>query len=446
MSRAVAALRPVALLRWATPAIVFAALFVALTLVNGGPAPTPPVTEGPSVADLAREPTGRGTEALVESLQAAVRENPDVATGYALLGDAYYQRARESGDPSYYSRAEGSFEAALDRDPREVTATIGMGTLALARHDFRRGLKLGERAAEWTPDLVRPYAVIADAQIELGLYRDAARVLERMAALKPTLATYSRISYYRELHGDLRGAVRAMRLAVSAGGGSAEGSAYVQSLLGNLQFDRGRYAEAARAYRQARAVDRSFLPAQAGLARLDAGRGHFSRAIGRYRQVVERLPLPEYAVALGETEQAAGRAAAAHHDFALVQTEVRLLHANGVNTDADLALFEANHGDPARAVVLGRRAWSAAPSVRSADSYSWALYQAGRVGAATRLSARAMKLGSRDPYFLYHAGMIARRAGRSGAARRLLGRLLAQSPRFNALYAPRARLALEELG
>ena len=47
-----------------------------------------------------------------------------------------------------------------------------------------------------------------------------------------------------------------------------------------------------------------------------------------------------------------------------------------------------------------------------------------------------MTLGSRDPYFLFHAGMIARRAGATGEARRLLGRLVAQSPRFNPLYGP----------
>jgi tetratricopeptide (TPR) repeat protein len=266
-----------------------------------------------------------------------------------------------------------------------------------------------------------------------------------MARLKPTLATYSRISYYRELGGDLDGAVGAMRLAVSAGGGSAEGAAYVYSLLGTLELDRGRYGAAERAYREALAGNPSYPAAEAGLARLDAGRGSFAPAIRRYRQVVERIPLPEYAVGLAETEQAAGKVAAARRDYAVVQAEVRLLRANGVNADVDLALFEANHGDPSRALKLGGRAWASAPSVRSADAYSWALYKANRIGAARRYSKRAMRLGSRDPYFLYHAGMIARRAGETGSARRLLGRLVAQSPRFSPLYGPRARHALESL-
>jgi hypothetical protein len=56
-----------------------------------------------------------------------------------------------------------------------------------------------------------------------------------------------------------------------------------------------------------------------------------------------------------------------------------------------------------------------------------------------------MRLGSRDPEFLYHAGMIAKAAGAYGRARQLLSSLLEQAPRFNALYAPRAQRALDRL-
>ena len=41
--------------------------------------------------------------------------------------------------------------------------------------------------------------------------------------------------------------------------------------------------------------------------------------------------------------------------------------------------------------------------------------------------------------------MIARGAGRDAEARRLLGRLVAQSPRFNPLYGPEAERVLERL-
>jgi tetratricopeptide (TPR) repeat protein len=424
---------------------VFVGVLAVLALVNGstGTAPAPDSDGGGS--SIARQVASLDTEQQIAQLQATVQAQPDDAQSYALLGDAYYQRARETGDPSYYTRADGSFAAALDRDPTNVTAATGQATLALARHDFQGGLELAEHARSLAPGLAGAYAPLADAQIELGRYGGAAKTLNRLARLKPNLTAYARISYFRELHGDLHGALQAMRLAVSAGAGGPEGEAYVQSLLGKLEADGGRYGAAERAYRQALAIDPGYPQADAGLASVEAGSGDFDAAVRRYRDVVERLPLPEYAIALGETEEAAGRAAAAQGDYGLVGAEIRLLKANGVNTDVDLALFEANHGSPDRAVRLGRRAWEQAPSVRSADAYAWALYRDGRLGPASRFSARAMRLSSRDPSFLYHAGMIARGTGRDGDARRLLGRLEAQSPHFSPLYAPRAGRALESL-
>ncbi len=431
--------------KWAAlPLAVFAVLIGVFTVANRSSAPKA-FEGGGSASNLARQPTSLDTEGRIRQLQDAVRADPAEARGYAALGDAYYQRARETGDPSYYTRADGSFAAALSRDPANVDATAGQATLALARHDFSGALELAERAKSLAPQMALPYAPLADAQVELGRYGAAARTLNRMVRLKANLTAYARVSYFRELHGDLPGALEAMRLAVSAGAGGPEGEAYVLALQGKLLSDLGRYGSAERAYRQALAISPGYPLALAGIAGVEAGQGHFGPAIRHYRRVVERLPLPEYAIALGETEQAAGRAAAARRDYALVSAEVNLLRANGVNTDVDLALFEANHGSSRQAVAFGRRAWRQAPSVRSADAYSWALHKAGRIGPATRFSEEAMRLGSRDPSFLYHAGMIARRAGRSGQAHRLLGALVAQSPRFSPLYAPPARRALEGL-
>jgi hypothetical protein len=109
-------------------------------------------------------------------------------------------------------------------------------------------------------------------------------------------------------------------------------------------------------------------------------------------------------------------------------------------------LFEANHGSPARAVALARRAWAEAPSVRSADALGWALTSARRPAQGLRWARRALVLGSRDPLFLYHAGMSAKAAGRAAVARAYLSESLALNPRFSPLYAPRAERALKELG
>src|SRR3954470_6505905 len=352
-----------------------------------------------------------GAVALFTALHAPAAHGPRPATPSAdersLIADRDLQRVRETGDASYYVRAEGVLRGA----PRTPAVLTTLGTLALARHDFKGGLEYGLRARRLAPATVKPLGVIVDAQVELGRYRDAGRTLQTMLDEKPNLASYARVSYFRELHGDLDGAVRAMRLAVSAGGVAPENVAYVQSLLGQLEYAHGRLGAARRALRPALARFPLYAPAEAGLARGDAAGGRLRPAIRRLRGVVARLPLPGDVVALGEPALAARLQTRARRDLALVRAEEKLLAANGVNTDTELALYEADHGSPARGVVLARRAWRNAPSVRSADALGWALTSAGQPRLGASWARRALRLGTRDPMFLYHAGVSALRAG-----------------------------------
>ena len=423
-------------------AAAFVAALAAFVAIDGGPARSGLATPG---GDVAVPRPGASTDQLISGYQASVRAVPrDPGLRVALAG-AYLQKVRETGDAGFYARADAVLASARRLAPQDYRVLTTAGTLALARHDFRTGLADGLAARRANPASNAPYPVIVDGLVELGRYPEAGRELQRFVDAKPALASYSRVSYFRELHGDLDGALAAMRLAVSAGGDVAENGAYVQTLLGNLEFDRGGLRAARAAYGAALQAFPRYVPAAAGLARLDAVEGRTDEAVRRYRDVVARLPLPEYVIALGETELAAGRAASAGRDLALVGAEERLLQANGVNTDVELALFEANHGSPTRGVALAQRAWRAAPSVRSADALGWALTRAGRPREGLAWGRRALALGSRDHLFLYHAGMSARAAGHRAAASAYLRGALAGNPRFSPLYAPRARRALEAL-
>jgi tetratricopeptide (TPR) repeat protein len=424
------------------PLLVFAVTLVVFTLVNRSSSPSAPV---PSAEPSGFAGAARSTDERIRSLQGALRSDPKNSSAYALLGNAYLQKVRETADASYYARAELAFERALNQDPRDAGALTGMGALALGRHDFRTGLSYGRRALALAPNVARIYGVIVDALVELGRYAEAGRTLQRMVDLKPNLDSYARVSYFRELHGDLAGATAAMRLAASAAPAAGENRSYIQTLLGNLELQRGRLDAAAVSYRSALAGFPGYAPADAGLARIDAAHGRLEPAIERLRSVTQRLPLPEYVIALGEAELAAGLRADARRDFDLVRAQQRLLGASGVNTDAEIAVFEADHGEPRRAVRLGRRGYAAAPSVRSADALGWALTRGGRPVEGLAYARRALRLGSRDPLFLYHAGMAAQGAGEPEAARRYLSAALAANPRFSPFHAPIARQALRSL-
>ena len=396
----------------------------------------------PRIVDVEALAPGASTDERIAALQEEARAAPAGKRPLAQLGLEYLQKVRETGDVGFYARAE---KALLGANPRDASAVVGLGSLALARHEFRDALDAGRRGQRLQPSAVAPYPVLVDALIELGRYEEAGRALQRFVDRKPGLASYARVSYFRELHGDLDGAVEAMRFAISSGGGAVEATASVQALLGNLELARGRVSAARRAFRAARVAVPGHPAATAGLARVDVANGRLDPAIRRLSALVARLPLLEYVVALGETQLADGRRRPARDSFELVEVQQRLLGGQGVNTDVELAIFEADHGDPRRGVSLARQAWRAAPSVRSADALGWALTKAGRFAEGDRFARRALSLGWRDPMVRYHAALAARAAGRDRAARRLLRDLLSRTPRFSALHAPRARRALEGL-
>ena len=431
--------RPAARLLVTTVAAFALALGV-LSLLDRTPA-GPPAPPAPTVG-ASRGGTDTGAE--VRRLQAAVRMAPEAAGPRAQLAAAYLQRARETGDPSFYVRAEGLVRSALARDPGNAEATVQAGTLALARHDFSSALVLAQRAQRQSggAGAVAPYPVLVDALVELGRYDEAERALQAMVDLKPNLAAYARVSYLRELHGDLDGAAAAMRDAIAAGGPVPEHVASLQTLLAGLELARGRPGAARRATDAALAAVPGYVPALAEDARLRASRGDLGGAVAAWRRVVARRPLPEYVTALGEAELAAGRRARARRDLALVGVQRRLPAAGGVNTDVERAAFEADHGDPRRGVALGRRGWAAAPSVRSADALGWALTRSGRPREGLAWARRALRLGSLDPLLRFHAGMSARAVGRPHEARAHLRTALAHGLRATPWQARQAREAL----
>jgi tetratricopeptide (TPR) repeat protein len=385
------------------------------------------------------------TEEQIARLQEQVREAPSDPQGFADLGAAYLKRQTETEDPALYPKARGAIDAALSLDPNDFSATAGLAQLELSRHHFRRGLALSLRARRISPSTARVDGQVTDAQVELGRYPAAERTLRRYVNRRPELASYARISYYRELHGDIPSALAAMQLAASAAGETSASSSFAQTLLGKLQFDRGAYADAERIYRGVLLRDPSYPDARLGLAAIEAGRDDLDGALAHQRAVQRAVPAPDHAILLGETEEVAGNLEAAADAYAAAAAAFERLDAYGVRIATELAIFEADHGSSTKAVAAGRRAWRATPSVRAADAYSWALSAAGRHRTALRFSHRAMRLGSLDPVFLYHAGIVSRRAGQPQRAEAFLSLLLERSPRFSPLHAPRARAALNRL-
>ncbi|MGH2693343.1 MAG: tetratricopeptide repeat protein [Actinomycetota bacterium] len=398
--------------------------------------PTPRDLVGPVVADASIERT-------ISALQERLRDQKDPHL-LALLGLAYLQRARISADPAYYPKAESSLRASLGlQSDRNPDARLGMGLLALGRHDFVGALRWGRRALEAAPHDPDVRGVLVDALVELGRYQGAKRALQEMVDMRPDLASYARVSYLRELHGDASGALGAMRLARAAAG--AADRAWVEHRLGELFFDKGSLRSARRAYQRSAGLLPDYIPARVGLAKVEAASGHLGSAARILSRVVNSYPLPEAVVLLGDAYSAMGRHGAAERSYDLVHAIDRLYRANGVNTDVELALFEADHGDPLVALDRATAEYERRQSVQVADALAWTLYSTGRYEAARRVARETLRLGTRSALFHFHAGMIDMRLGRLSSARAHLRRALMINPYFSVLHARTARRTLARL-
>ncbi len=399
-----------------------------------------------AMIDLARKAPRPITDRLISSLQQRLRGRPQDTHSLAHLGGAYLQKARETGDPSYYTRAEKVFQSAVEQDPRSAEVLTGMGALCLARHEFQDALQWGQRAIQVNSYKAAAYGVVGDAQIELGDYQKAIETIQKMVNLRPDLSSYSRVSYLRELTGDVPGAIEAMRLAVSAGGPALENTNWCRVQLGNLYFNNGILNAAEQEYLKTLAITPDYAPALFGIARVRAAEENIDAAIAILEHIVASLPLPEYVIELGDLYALSGRTEQARQQYDLVQAIQQLHRDNGVQTDAELAIFQADHDiDLPGALKRARAAMRERPSIVSADVLAWTLYKNGSYTEAASSMEQALRLGAKNASMFFHAGMIHHKLGDHARAIEFLREAMRINPHFSIRYAREAKKLLEEL-
>jgi tetratricopeptide (TPR) repeat protein len=383
----------------------------------------------------------------IAALQRTLRKSPDDAGSLAALGLSYLTKGRLTADPTYYPKAGAVLRRSLlvDRSGN-FRARLGLAVLAAARHDFTRALAWSRAAKRINPFNADIRGVMGDALVELGRYGAAARTLQQMVNLRPDLASYARISYLRELHGDVRGAIRAMSTARDFAGGTGPDAAWASYQLGELYLNSGWPARAGREYRRGMYLAPGYPLPEAGVAKVEAARGDFAAAAATLSEVVKRYPTPELVILLGDLYRAAGNTDQASRQYQLVRAIQGLYRANGVNNDLEVALFDADHGiAPNAAVARARAEYRRRHSIHVADALAWTLYADRRYRPAWRHAHEALRLGTRNALFHFHAGMIAAALHHRSVARRHLATALDINPHFSFLHADEARRTLRRL-
>ncbi|MFF3491566.1 tetratricopeptide repeat protein [Streptomyces sp. NPDC002795] len=384
----------------------------------------------------------------VRAARDATERHPDDPTSWSRLGTAQIEAARTTLDAGRLEAAGKALHRSLDLRPEEnYAAVIGLGQLANAKHDFTEGRTQGLRSTRMAPDRPDGYAVLADAEIQLGHYPAARTAVQRLLDLAPGSAAYSRAAYDLETHGRERDAAIALDRALESASTPDE-SAFAESRSGELAWSSGDIPRAEGHFRRALGLVPDHPYATSGLARVRAAQGRTEEALKLYDRLVERTPVPQFLVeslelrlaaaeSKGEGKRDPGIAAAR----AALDAQLRMAQAAGGPVDPHLALYAADHADPAVAVKLLSHEAEQSRSVIVDDALGWALHRAGQDRKALTHAREAARTGWDNPLFQYHRGAIEAALDNPDAATHLRA-ALDRNPHFSAHHAPRAAALL----
>jgi eukaryotic-like serine/threonine-protein kinase len=246
----------------------------------------------------------------------AIRKDPRFARAHAGLGEAFWRKYQSTRDEKWSIQARDAINEALrldagddsvrlslatiyrgmgrtDRAIEELISVVRtsphsdeahrqLGSAYLAAGKTEPGIDQLREAIRLRPNYMVHHHALGTAYYAAGRFAEAARSFQRIIDLQPDSAIgYSLLGSARHAMDDLEGAAILYERA------AALGSANAHANLGSLQFGRGRYDEAARAYAQAIARDPQAPLLHLNLADAYTRLGRAADALASYRRALE---------------------------------------------------------------------------------------------------------------------------------------------------------------
>ena len=402
------------------------ALLIALLAIPGAAAtaatvstvPVPTVIAG----DAKTASRNLSTTDRITRLETATRNNPDAGEDWRQLGAAYVRRAFETADPAYYPLAESALKRAEKKLGSTPEVLVTKATLALARHRFQDARSLATEVLRQRPGALDGRIALFDADVELGNYDRAFDQIDSLVEERPNVATLSRLSYRRQLTGDLLGAEITMRQAVSAAPAESIDRAIALAYLGDVLLESGRLAAAGRTYEQSLRIEPTNGTAMLGSARVAMARDDARAARIILERLVERIPLPAALGLQADLARASGDQKTATATDQLVDASVALFEANGAVVDAELAILLADRGSGSSSAALraAQRAYAERRTIFTNDAMAWSLFVSGRPKEAVPYARAAVATDPGVSSVRWHAAEVFAAAGDLTAARREL--------------------------
>ena len=241
-----------------------------------------------------------------------IQQNPGDNKSRLKLTQLYIKEARVTGEHGhYYPAALGQLntilaDKSLSDDLRFVALTTKAG-VQLSLHEFKDALQSGNEAARMNPMNAQVYGVLVDAHVELGNYDKAIAMADKMMSIKPDIRSYSRVSYLREIHGDVEGSIDAMKMAVEAGYPGTEESAWAMLTLGEMYKEYVSLDTAEMIFRSILEVRPDYPFAVAAIGDIQMERGELERAEATLKDAMGIIPEVGFYISMAHLYKEQGR-------------------------------------------------------------------------------------------------------------------------------------------
>jgi tetratricopeptide (TPR) repeat protein len=360
-----------------------------------------------------------------------IKKDPFDIKSLMTLTALYLQEARATGNFNYYNGAAlKCISDVLSKDPKNFEALTFKATILLSQHRFAEGLTQANEIQKLYPYNAYVYGLMVDGNVELGNYKAALEAADKMISLRPDTRSYSRIAYLREIHGDIPGAIEAMKMAVDAGVPGDENTEWCRVQSGKLYEKIGKMKEAEMLYRIAADNRQNYPYALSGLARIATRKKEYAEALALYRQADSLIPDHTFKEGMEEVYNLTGETAKAKLMAEEILNYMKQFSGNastneGQNEDHEMAHAYMGVGNYDKALEYALQEYNRRPSnIEVNETAAIVYYNQGDYQKALPYIETALKTNCKNPELLCHAGLIYAKAGKTKEAQLLLNEIM----------------------
>jgi len=327
--------------------IIKSTLFLLLALVIYSCSPDQSSTSDiPLLLDRPIQLAGVEWDKIQNTYQTAkkdLQKNANDTDASLKMAEVFMHEARVTGEHGhYYPSALNVLNNALGyediKKDGKFNALLYKASVLLSQHDFAEAKKLAQEAMSMNPYNAQLYGTLVDAHLELGEYDMAVKMGDKMVSVRPDIRSYSRISYLREVHGDLDGAIEAMSMAAESGYPGLEQTAWAKLTLGGLYEKKGEPEVAAKIYKSILQERENYPFAIAALGKLELEDENFDQAEQLLLKAANIIPEVGYYIDLAHVYKATDQ----NEKFTKTTDEVLVMLQDDVDSGHNMNLEYAD--------------------------------------------------------------------------------------------------------